>query len=67
MIVETGRKPSAMIVDGVKEVLTVDNTHIDQVPGSRYPADVSIAKIGDRLVVLLDPITIFRDTDLAAA
>ena len=48
-----------MIVDGVDEVLTVERDPLDEPPSADTSLIASIAKIGERLVVLLDPSTIF--------
>ena len=56
-----------MIVDDVDEVLTIEDAQIDEIPGSEGTLIDSIAKVGDRLVVLLKPSTIFAGLDLSAA
>lgn len=54
-----------MIVDGVDEVLTVDDAQLEDVPVADSTLAESIAKLGERLVLLLAPSTIFAG--LAAA
>jgi purine-binding chemotaxis protein CheW len=58
---------AGVVVDDVEEVLTVDDTQLDVVPAAGSPSIEAIAKIDDRLVILLDPEGIFAGADLAAA
>lgn len=68
VIVESGSKETAgVIVDDVEEVLTVDGTQFEEVPGADTALVESIAKVGDRLVVLLKPTAVFSTSELAAA
>jgi purine-binding chemotaxis protein CheW len=67
VIVETATDMAGVIVDDVEEVLTVDESHVDAVPAAGSPSIEAIAKIDDRLVILLDPEGIFAGADLAAA
>ena len=55
VIVETGSGTAGVVVDEVEEVLTVDASQLDEVPGAGSDAIDAIAKIDDRLVVLLTP------------
>src|SRR5215212_3781294 len=55
VIVETGSGTAGVFVDEVEEVLTVDADQLDEVPGAGMDAIDAIAKIDDRLVVLLTP------------
>ena len=55
VIVETGSGTAGVIVDEVEEVLTVDADQLDEIPGAGSDAIDAIAKIDDRLVVLLTP------------
>jgi purine-binding chemotaxis protein CheW len=66
VIVEADSEIAGVIVDEVEEVLTVDNQQFEEVPGADSELIESIAKIGDRLVVLLKPSTIFETLELAA-
>jgi purine-binding chemotaxis protein CheW len=66
VILETGSITAGVIVDAVDEVLTVEHTQIEQAPTADPDLIDSIAKIGDRLVVLLSPSTIFSDGQIAA-
>jgi purine-binding chemotaxis protein CheW len=59
VIVEAGSETAGVIVDDVEEVLTVEGQQFEDVPGADGELIDSIAKIGDRLVVLLKPSTIF--------
>ena len=55
VIVETASDMAGVVVDDVEEVLTVDAEQLDEVPGAGSDAIDAIAKIDDRLVVLLNP------------
>jgi purine-binding chemotaxis protein CheW len=59
VIVQTGTDMAGVIVDDVEEVLTVDIDQLDTVPAAGDPAIEAIAKIEQRLVVLLDPVGLF--------
>ncbi len=59
VIVETEQGTSGVVVDEVEEVLTVDAEQLDEVPGAGTDAIDAIAKIDDRLVVLLAPERMF--------
>jgi purine-binding chemotaxis protein CheW len=65
VIVETGSETAGIVVDHVDEVLTVGDEQIESVPGATTSSD-SIIKIGEQLVVLLDPATICASGLLAA-
>jgi purine-binding chemotaxis protein CheW len=59
VIVETGTGQAGVVVGDVEEVLTVTEDQLEGVPTTGNAAIESIAKIGDRLVVLLDPEGLF--------
>jgi purine-binding chemotaxis protein CheW len=67
VIVEAGSETAGVIVDGVEEVLTVADDQIEDVPGADTSLIECVAKVGDRLIVLLKPSTIFEGADLSAA
>jgi purine-binding chemotaxis protein CheW len=67
VIVEAGSETAGVIVDDVEEVLTVEDEQIDEVPGADVTLVDSIAKVGDRLVVLLKPSSVFANQEPAAA
>lgn len=67
VIVETESGTAGVIVDEVEEVLTVESNQLDNVPGAGTDVIEAIAKIGDRLVILLNPEGIFSGIELAAA
>jgi len=67
VIVEAGSETAGVIVDGVEEVLTVSPEQIEDVPGADNSLIECIAKVGDRLIVLLKPSTIFDGAEYAAA
>jgi purine-binding chemotaxis protein CheW len=59
VIVESGSGTVGVIVDEVEEVLTVNGDELDTVPAAGTDFIDAIAKIGDRLVILLNPEGIF--------
>jgi purine-binding chemotaxis protein CheW len=67
VIVETATDMAGVVVDDVEEVLTVEEAQLDAVPAAGSASIEAIAKIDDRLVILLDPEGIFAGADLAAA
>ena len=67
VIVETETETAGVIVDDVDEVLTVEDEQIEEVPGADGALIDSIAKVGDRLVILLKPNAIFEDGGVSAA
>jgi purine-binding chemotaxis protein CheW len=67
VIVETVSGTAGVIVDDVEEVLTVDESQLDSVPAAGAEFIEAIAKIDDRLVVLLNPDGIFAGLDLQLA
>jgi purine-binding chemotaxis protein CheW len=67
VIVEVGNETAGVIVDGVEEVLTVEEGQLQEAPGADTTLIESIAKISDGLVVLLKPSAIFATSDLALA
>src|SRR5690242_9994808 len=67
VIVENATDMAGVVVDDVEEVLTVEDAQLDAVPAAGSPSIEAIAKIDDRLVILLDPEGIFAGADLAAA
>ena len=66
VIVETATDMAGVVVDDVEEVLTVSAAQLDEVPGTNDEAIEAIAKIDDRLVVLLDPAGILGTAPVAA-
>jgi purine-binding chemotaxis protein CheW len=67
VIVESGDETAGVIVDDVEEVMTVEEGQIEEIPGADTTLIESIAKIGDRLVVLLKPSAIFSGSQALAA
>jgi len=67
VIVETESETAGVIVDDVEEVLTIEDQQIEEVPGADSTLIDSIAKIGERLVVLLKPSMLFAGCGLAVA
>ncbi len=67
VIVETALDMAGVIVDDVREVLTVDPEQLEPVPPAGSAWMESIAKIDDRLVVLLSAAGLFGEpTEVAA-
>jgi purine-binding chemotaxis protein CheW len=70
VIVETGTGQVGVMVDEVEEVLTVSSEQLEPVPTADSDSIEAIAKIADRLVILLNPEGLFARAageDLAAA
>ena len=70
VIVETGTGQAGVVVGDVEEVLTVTAEQLEAVPSADLQTIESIAKIGDRLVILLNPEGLFTTSgvdELAAA
>jgi purine-binding chemotaxis protein CheW len=64
VIVETASGTAGVIVDSVEEVLTVEESQLDSVPVAGTDFIEAIAKIDDRLVILLDGGSIFAGVEL---
>jgi purine-binding chemotaxis protein CheW len=70
VIVETGSGQAGVVVGDVEEVLTVSGEQLEAVPTADSQTIESIAKIDDRLVILLNPEGLFARQgadELAAA
>jgi purine-binding chemotaxis protein CheW len=70
VIVEAGDGQVGVVVDEVQEVLTVDAAQLEDVPSANRDSIEAIAKIDDRLVILLNPDGLFGGgaaEELAAA
>src|ERR1051325_4242452 len=70
VIVSSGAGQVGVMVDEVEEVLTVSAEQLENVPSATSEAIEAIAKIDDRLVILLNPVGLFARSgaeDLAAA
>lgn len=55
VMVESGELMAGIIVGDVEEVLTLTSDDLDEAPAAGAAFIEAIAKVGDRLVVLLDP------------
>ena len=66
VMVESGELMAGIIVGDVEEVLTLTSDDLDEVPAAGAACIKAIAKVGDRLIVLLDPAGILADEPLAA-
>ena len=68
VIVETGTGQAGVVVGDVEEVLTITPDQLEAVPTADSQTIESIAKIDDRLVILLNPEGLFtRPADELAA
>jgi purine-binding chemotaxis protein CheW len=71
VILETGSDQVGVMVDEVEEVLTVDSGQLEPVPTANTDSIEAIAKIDDRLVILLNSEGLFASSpsadELAAA
>lgn len=67
VMVESGDDMAGVIVGDVEEVLTLTHEDLDEVPAAGAACIQAIAKVGDRLVVLLDPAGIFAPDEPAGA
>jgi purine-binding chemotaxis protein CheW len=67
VIVETAVDMAGVMVDDVAEVLTVDDDQLERVPSADEASIDAIAKIDDRLVVLLNPAGLFGGAAEVAA
>lgn len=70
VIVETGTGQAGVVVGDVEEVLTITPDQLEAVPTTASQTIESIAKIDDRLVILLNPEGLFAASgadELAAA
>jgi purine-binding chemotaxis protein CheW len=59
VIVETDERMAGIIVDDVTEVLTIECDQVESVPSAAEPSVEAIAKIDDRLIVMLRPAGMF--------
>ena len=59
VIVESGTGQVGIMVDEVEEVLTVSSDQLEDVPSANTDSIEAIAKIEDRLVILLNPEGLF--------
>jgi len=65
VIVESGGQRVGLIVDAVTEVMTVEETAIDPATASRDQRLSGIAKVGERLIVLIDAPALVGDLGIA--
>jgi purine-binding chemotaxis protein CheW len=66
VIVEADGRTAGVVVGEVEEVLTIEEAQIDAAPTAGTDCIDGIAKLDDRLVVLLRPDGIFAGLELAA-
>jgi purine-binding chemotaxis protein CheW len=65
VIAETGTGTAGILVDAVDEVITVDAAQLDVVPGADA-AFLGVAKLGERLVMVMDVDAALGDVHAAA-
>ena len=65
VIVESGGQRVGLIVDAVTEVMTVEETAIDPATASRGQRLSGIAKVGERMIVLIDAPALVSDLGIA--
>jgi purine-binding chemotaxis protein CheW len=65
VIVDTGTDQVGVMVDEVEEVLTVDAEQLESVPTANTDFIEAVAKIDDRLVILLNPEGLFAAAERA--
>lgn len=63
VILESGGETAGVVVDEVDEVLTVEDSDFEEVPGADAEMIEAIAKVGERLVVLLKPSTVLMGAE----
>jgi purine-binding chemotaxis protein CheW len=66
VIISTEAGAAGVIVDDVAEVLTVDEGQLEDVPTADSDYIEAIARVGDRLAILLNPDGLFQDVEMAA-
>jgi purine-binding chemotaxis protein CheW len=66
VIVETQTGTAGVIVDDVEEVMTVEDSQLEDVPTADAAYVDAIAKLGDRLAILLNPDGLLAGLDIAA-
>ncbi|HEX2587423.1 MAG TPA: chemotaxis protein CheW [Gaiellales bacterium] len=66
VIVETEIGTAGVIVDDVEEVLTVSDQQLEGVPTADSDYVEAIAKVDDRLAILLNPDGLFAGVEIAA-
>ena len=64
VIIESGSDMAGVIVDDVTEVLNVELEQLEEAPAAETDSIEAIAKIDDRLVVLLNTQGIFAGSDV---
>jgi len=67
VIVETEIGTAGVIVDDVEEVLTVEDEQLEAVPSADADYVEAIAKVDDRLAILLNADGLFAGVEIAAA
>ena len=66
VIVETDAGTAGVIVDEVEEVRTIEGDQLETVPGAGTEMIDTIAKVDERLIVLLNPEGLFSGVELAS-
>lgn len=66
VIIETAAGAAGVIVDDVDEVLTVSPDQLEDVPTADASYVDAVARVGDRLAILLNPDGLFAGVQIAA-
>jgi purine-binding chemotaxis protein CheW len=66
VIIEADGVAAGLMVDGVSEVLSAEDDQVDRVTTAREDVFPGIAKVADRLIVLIDPASLLADLGVAA-
>jgi purine-binding chemotaxis protein CheW len=66
VIVDTDAGTAGVIVDEVEEVRTVEGSQLEAVPSAGTDFIDAIAKVDDRLIILLNPESLFSGIELAS-
>lgn len=67
VIIEAAGQEVGVVVDGVTEVLRIDDSAIEPAQSVAYGAEFlrSIGKVGERLLIILDLDKVFSDVEIA--
>jgi len=66
VIVEAVTGPAGLIVDEVDEVTTVDDEQLEEPPVGKGEHITAVARVGDRLILVVDPEELLSEYRLAA-
>ncbi len=66
VIIDAGGVGAGLMVDGVNEVMSVEEDRIERDATARNDILTGIAKVDDRLIILIDPVGLLADLGIAA-